>query len=190
MTDQTRRQAITLAGLLVVLVAVLWYRSVAEAPAVAPPRPSNPAARNAAPAGQDVPVSGVKLELLKTATAPLADAVRNPFRFGAQAGSEPGAVASGGPRREAQAAPEYVPPQAPPGPPPPAPIPLRFIGLIDEQAGAPRVAVLSDGRGTVLYGKEGDIIDGRYRVLRISADSADLSYTDGRGRQTFRLSGQ
>ena len=38
--------------------------------------------------------------------------------------------------------------------------------------------------------KEGDIIEGRYRVLRIGTDSADLIYVDGRGRQTIRLSGQ
>jgi hypothetical protein len=49
---------------------------------------------------------------------------------------------------------------------------------------------MSDGRGNVFYGKEGDIIDGRYRVLRVGPDSADLSYTDGRGRQTLRMSGQ
>ena len=30
----------------------------------------------------------------------------------------------------------------------------------------------------------------RYRVLRVGADSLDLAYADGRGRQTIRLSGQ
>jgi len=61
------------------------------------------------------------------------------------------------------------------------------IGVIEGQA---RVSIMSDGRGNVFYGKEGDIIDGRYRVLRVGPDSADLSYTDGRGRQTLRMSGQ
>jgi len=76
----------------------------------------------------------------------------------------------------------------PTGPPPPPPIPLRLIGVIELST---RIAVLSDGRGDPpFYGKDGDIIDGRYRVLRIGPDSADLSYTDGRGRQTLRLSGQ
>jgi len=51
-------------------------------------------------------------------------------------------------------------------------------------------ALLSDGRGNAFYGKEGDIIEGRYRLLRVGPDSADLSFTDGRGRQTIRLSGQ
>jgi hypothetical protein len=50
--------------------------------------------------------------------------------------------------------------------------------------------VLSDGRGNVFNGKEGDVIEGRYRLLRVGNDSADLIYLDGRGRQTIRLSGQ
>ena len=41
-----------------------------------------------------------------------------------------------------------------------------------------------------MHGKEGDIIEGRYRVLRVGTDSIDLVYADGRGRQTIRLSGQ
>ena len=81
-------------------------------------------------------------------------------------------------------------PSAPIGPPPPPPIPLRYIGYLDQPGQVPRVAVLSDGRGNVFNGKEGDIIEGRYRVLRIGNDSADLIYVDGRGRQTIRLSGQ
>ena len=65
-----------------------------------------------------------------------------------------------------------------------------YIGYLDQPGEVPRVAVLSDGRGNVFNGKEGDIIEGRYRVLRIGTDSADLIYVDGRGRQTIRLSGQ
>jgi hypothetical protein len=70
------------------------------------------------------------------------------------------------------------------------PIPLRFIGLIEPVQRSGRVAMLSDGRGAVISGREGDIIEGRYRVLRIGADSLELAYADGRGRQTIRLSGQ
>jgi hypothetical protein len=76
------------------------------------------------------------------------------------------------------------------GPPPLPPIPLRFIGLIEPVQRSGRVAMLSDGRGAVISGREGDIIEGRYRVLRIGADSLELAYADGRGRQTIRLSGQ
>ena len=47
-----------------------------------------------------------------------------------------------------------------------------------------------DNGGDIVNGKEGDIIDGRYRLLKIGVESADLAYVDGRGRQTIRLSGQ
>jgi hypothetical protein len=61
---------------------------------------------------------------------------------------------------------------------------------VDAPSQGGRVAILSDGRGNVFYGKEGDIIEGRYRLLRVGPDAADIAFTDGRGRQTIRLSGQ
>ena len=76
----------------------------------------------------------------------------------------------------------------PPPPPPPPPIPYKFIGLV-ESGPAKRLAVLSDGRGVPVYGREGDIIEGRYRILRIGAESIEMEHIDGRGRQTIRLSG-
>lgn len=100
--------------------------------------------------------------------------------------------------------PRYVPPPPPPprpvappmatapvGPPPAPPvpqIPLKFIGLI-ESPGSPRMAVLSDGRGAPVYGKEGDAVLGQYRITRIGAESIEMEHVDGRGRQTIRLSG-
>ncbi len=81
-------------------------------------------------------------------------------------------------------------PPVPAGPPPPPPIPLKFIGVLDAPTRLGRLAILSDSRGGVFYGKEGDTIEGRYRVLSISTESAELVYMDGRGRQTIRLSGQ
>lgn len=80
-------------------------------------------------------------------------------------------------------------PTPPPGPPPLPPISLKFIGVIDMPAPAQRVAVLSDGRGAPVYGHEGETVLGQYRILRIGAESIEMSYLDGRGRQTIRLSG-
>jgi hypothetical protein len=84
-----------------------------------------------------------------------------------------------------------VGPQPPPPPPPPPPVPpitLKFIGIVDAPP-AKRVAVLSDGRGAPVYGHEGDTVLGQYRIVRIGAESVEMSYLDGRGRQTIRLSG-
>ena len=81
-----------------------------------------------------------------------------------------------------------APPPVPQGPPPPPPIALKYIGVLETAQG--RVAVFRDTGGDIVNGKEGDIIDGRYRLLKIGVESADLAYVDGRGRQTIRLSGQ
>ena len=109
---------------------------------------------------------------------------RNPFRF-LQTAAPPTAAAARRPVR-----PEFVAPPVPTGPPPPPPITLRFIGLIEAPPRTGRVALLSDGRGGLMYGREGDTVDGRYRMLRVGTDSIEMAYVDGRGRQTIRLSGQ
>ena len=130
-------------------------------------------------------VADVRLELLKKDSADLEVSTRNPFQFKPKAPPPP-------PRPVADAnrgAPVIVaPPSVPQGPPPPAPITLKYIGVLDTPDG--RLAVFRDNGGDIVNGKEGDIIDGRYRLLKIGVESADLAYVDGRGRQTIRLSGQ
>jgi hypothetical protein len=104
---------------------------------------------------------------------------RNPFRFGTK------------PPPPAPPAPAYVPPAQPAGPPPPPPvppIPLKFIGRIvtpDKHV----IASLSDGRGNALRGMEGQIIDGRYRIVKIGEESIVMEYVNGTGRQTLQLRG-
>ena len=137
-------------------------------------------------AGAGDAVADIKLELLQRERGELHTPDRNPFRFERRASA---ATARPSVARRATPPPEVVP-TGPLPPPPPPPIPLRFIGFLQPRDAAGRVAVLSDGRGNVFDGKEGDIIEGRYRLLRVGNDSADLVYLDGRGRQTIRLSGQ
>ncbi len=79
-------------------------------------------------------------------------------------------------------------PPGPPPPPPVPPIPLKFIGRVvmpDKRV----VASLSDGKGNVLRGTEGQVIDGRYRVVRIGEESIVMEYVNGTGRQTLPLRG-
>jgi hypothetical protein len=40
-----------------------------------------------------------------------------------------------------------------------------------------------------LYGPEGATIDGRYRIIKIGAESVELAHVDGRGHQMIRLTG-
>jgi hypothetical protein len=133
----------------------------------------------------EVTLNDVKLELLERTPAALDSPGRNPFRFEARPAPAPARLS---------AQPTLAPPpsrvMAPAGPPPPPPITLRFIGLVEAPSQAGRVAILSDGRGNVFYGKEGDTVEGRYRMLKIGPEAVELSYIDGRGRQTIRLSGQ
>jgi hypothetical protein len=131
-----------------------------------------------------VQVLGLRLERLTVKSAELEEASRNPFRFQARPSPAPRVAAP------AIARVDPIVPLAPAGPPPPPPIPLKFIGVLDAPSRLGRLAILSDSRGGVFYGKEGDTIEGRYRVLTISTETAELVYMDGRGRQTIRLSGQ
>lgn len=186
----SRRQGYLLGGLLVALGAVAWWQfggssDSAPRPASRAGAPSNQAGRNARVETPDV--VDVKLESLEQAVEELAESARNPFRF------RPVAPPPPPPRPVVQAPPVVMAPpvpQGPPPPPPPPPIPLRYIGLLGAATQPDRVAVLADTRGTPIYGREGDIIDGRYRLLRISGESVDVAYLDGRGRQTFRLAAQ
>jgi hypothetical protein len=165
----------------VLLVAVMMARDNEPGGTTAAP-----VRRGVAPASAPgaMPVADVKLELLQQTRPELEEAERNLFRFQAR-------PAPPSPRAQPSASAPVAPPvTVPSGPPPPPPIPLRFIGLVDAPSQAGRVAILSDGRGNVFYGKEGDIIEGRYKVLKISPDAAELSHIDGRGRQAIRLSGQ
>ena len=130
----------------------------------------------------------MKLELLKTAPSELEPSRRNPFQFKPKAPPPAPRPVAGADRG---AAPVVIAPPMPPvpqGPPPPPPITLKYIGVLETSQG--RVAAFRDSGGDIVYGKEGDIIDGRYRLLKIGVESADLAYVDGRGRQTIRLSGQ
>ncbi len=184
-------------GALVIVVAIaVWMQmrpaatTVTAGPAAgARPSPARDRAAAAAAASQG-PMTLVQLAALEADRAGPSDTARNPFRFKPKAApAPPKSVAP--PRPEALAPPSPGTPGAggpPPGPPPPPPIALKFIGLVEKSNGF-KVAVLTDGR-TTLYGREGDIIDGRYRIVKIGVESIELTYADGRGRQTVRLTGQ
>ena len=186
MTTSTRRQ-VWLLGALVTVAAVLVVLLRPSTTSLG--GPSAPAAGGRPSSRSESAVGDVRLELLETRSGGRSPLERNLFRFEPRRDRTAAARVARGPARPSQIQVPTGPP-APAVPPPPPPIPLRYIGYVDQPGQVPRVGVLSDGRGNVFNGKEGDIIEGRYRVLRIGTDSADLIYVDGRGRQTIRLSGQ
>jgi hypothetical protein len=178
---RTARRLLALLG--VVAIGAAAFVMLREPAAGGGGSTSAPASANSQAARPGNPVGDVKLESLERRDDTWSTPERDVFRFQRRESAPPPVA----PR------PERTEPLAPTGPalpPPPPPIPLRYIGYLDQAGGIPRVAVLSDGKGNVFNGKEGDIVEGRYRVLRVGTDSADLIYLDGRGRQTIRLSGQ
>jgi hypothetical protein len=181
--EAERRRQLLLAALVVVLLAVVAYMygwpGATSAPA---PQTSNRTggARDGT-ASAPVAATDVHLEALDAERAKPGPTDRNLFRFKPKA-----------PPAQPPAPPLAAPPPEPTGPPPPPPlppIPYKFIGLVEVPGEKKRIAVLSDGRNLPLHGREGDIIEGRFRIVRIGAESIEMEYADGRGRQTIRLSG-
>ena len=177
-----------LALVLVFAIVKLWPGGGTSAP---PASSSNRAAGNAAAARapQTPRVPGppdVHLDALNSERTRPEAAERNLFRF-RQKAPPPPAPSAARPAQPQPAAPVIA--SGPPPPPPLAPIALKFIGIVEAPSQGEKIAILSDGRNAPLYGKEGAIIEGRYRILKIGVESVELAYADGRGRQTIRLTG-
>ena len=174
--ERKRQREMALAAIAVVIAAVAVYRVMSSGSEVSTrSHPIDaPAPRPQPPKGQ---ITSVDLDALNAPRPEVVDARRNPFRFKPPPPPPPAPVR-----------PVASQPTDPAAPPPPPRIALKFIGVL-ESLKTGRVAVLSDNRG-IYQGREGETIEGRYRIVRIGVESIDLAYLDGRGRQTIRLTGQ
>jgi len=189
----SRRRLFVLLGLLAVAVVVLYYQWTGSAPAApvvtnarstvnpvdavmnqtaAKPRPV------AAPGGQSP--EPLKLDQMENKVPAEPEAARNLFRFG-----EPPPPPPPPPRPVVQAPP---PDPGPPPPPPIPPIPLKYTVYIKDPNGR-SIASLVDKSGTVFLALEGQTVDGRYKLHRITPTSVEMSYLDGTGRRTIPLNG-
>jgi hypothetical protein len=106
---------------------------------------------------------------------------RNLFRFGVKPPPPP----------PPYVAPPPPPPPAPPGPPPIPPIPLKLTLIVpDPYAPGRNRAYLSDAKGgPVFEAFEGQVVDGRYKLLKVGTSSVVMSYLDGSGQRTITLGG-
>jgi hypothetical protein len=186
MTPERRRQLLMGGGVGSVLVLAMWLMW----PASPAPSASSPATaargRTAKPDQAEVtPVDPVKLAALKDGRDEPGQASRNPFRFQPKVAPAPPRPVT--PPPPVNATPSR--PMPPPGPPPAPPIPLKFIGVVTRENGV-KWAVLTDGKSQPFSGRDGDPIDGRYRIVKIGEESVEMTYLDGRGRQVIRLTGQ
>jgi hypothetical protein len=195
-----RRRQLILAALVVVLLAVIYRIWTATSPApvaasnrnagaAARPQPGTGPGRGTGTAGADatkgLEAPDVHLESLNAERVRPAAGERNLFLFKPKAAPPPPPPP---PRPVIVAPPVNTGPPPPTGPPPLPPISLKFLGLLESPTTGRKIAALSDGRNT-FQGVEGDIIEGRYRILKIGVESIELAYLDGRGRQTIRLTG-
>ena len=175
-----------LGGAVIVVLALAWTLW----PATPAPRTTVPAQQARARGGRqpaNAALSGpadVRLDALKASREDPGQAGRNPFRFQPKVVPQPKVVAP----PVVTETPRPTGPPVPTGPPPPAPIALKFVGVLERASGV-KWAVLTDGKA-VMYGKDGDIIDGKYLIVKIGTESIEMTHVDGRGRQVIRLTGQ
>jgi hypothetical protein len=73
----------------------------------------------------------------------------------------------------------------PPPPPPPPPIPLKFYGFSGNKSG-PKQVFLSKG-DDIFVAKEGQVIDRRYKVIKIGPNSVEVEDVLTNNRQTLPL---
>jgi hypothetical protein len=184
MEVKTRRQLVVLGALFALLAVMLWWNlgRAPQSPAAAGTRARGAQPALAAATG-DAPVEAIRLDALAKPRPTPVPRGRDPFRFRGRVESTPAPEPSA--PSEVAGTPTEVAPAVPAGPPP---IPLRFIGVVRTAQGDQLIAVLSDGSG-IYHGGEGDIIEGRYKIVRVALDSVELAYLDGRGQQVLRPSG-
>jgi len=192
-----RRRLVLLVGSLVVITAALyiWGRQPELViPTSTGPAPTKPSTRTQgpprSPSGQirrQVSATGdpgmpQALKLAEMEQVPDDPQVgRNPFRFGVPP-PPPQPVFVPPPVQT----PIYTPPPPPPGPPP---IPLKLTTIIPDPTGRARAYLTDPKTGFTIEGVEGQIIDGRYRLLKVGSQSVVISYVDGTGQRTLSIGG-
>ena len=179
---EDRRRQILLVGLLGVVLAVYYF--YVRVPADARPAASNQVAGRGAAATADLPLPE-PVKLADLGAAPEVMPVgRNPFTFGVRPAPPP-------PKPVALPPPVAIPaPVAPPQPVGPPPIPLKLTGFIKPTSDGRVMVTLKDPVTSTMYQAfEGDIVDGRYRIVKIGLQSVVVSYVDGSGSRTIPLGG-
>lgn len=177
----SRLRSLLLIVLGILIVGVLVSRSWTYFSASMPAAPSNPGGRAGRTAGEAVinpEELEVRLEALEAPRPDRGEAERNPFRFQPRAAPPPPPDTS----------PVAPPPSGPPPAPPVPPIPLKLMGFIDVKNGY-KLAALSDCKGSTWSAREGQVVDGQYRVVKIGIESVVIEYVSGKGQQTLRIDG-
>jgi hypothetical protein len=187
-TENKTKTAIA-AGLLIVAAFALynWMHSSDDATA-APAANTAATSASASPAGK----TG-KASVRKGANVLLAQSLDPTLRFDLLKSSEDVTYKGTGRdifrnQPEPVAIPQPVTPVVdtrPPPPPPPPPIPLKFYGFSSNKSG-PKQVFLSKG-DDIFVAKEGQVIDRRYKIIKIGPNSVEVEDVLTNNRQTLPL---
>lgn len=196
MNADTQKKAMAVGAFIVLAALILYYQLRDDSPApraaqtaAATVTSKQPAAKPGSKTGSDAKNPGTtsaQLDptlqmgpMLVTEKLVYSGSGRNIFSTASVPLEIPKPIA---PVRPKVVAPVYTPP---PGPPPPPPINLKFFGTATAANGK-RQAFLLHGED-VFLASDGDIVQRRYRVITVSANSVlveDMSYNN---RQTLPL---
>jgi hypothetical protein len=174
---EPRRQLGQLGVVLLGLAVVAWY----QWPQAAPIAPTSNL-----PPGQPQPSAQAftlpePVRLGDLDQAPPATAVgRNPFTFGMRPAPVQQAVRSMPATGQFGEVPALL--QGPP------PIGLRLAGMMVAPGTSRTMATLKDPSTWALFHAfEGDVVDGRYKLVKVGDKSVVVSYVDGSGQRTLGL---
>jgi hypothetical protein len=196
MTADDQKKAIAIGGFVLLTIGIMYYElSDSSAPsAPAPVTVTSPAPAAARPGGAKVAgassTSGATASMqldptLKMGPMLVTEALvysgggRNIFSASSVPIDLPKPIA---PPRPVALVPAYV---APSGPPPPPPIDLKFFGTATSGNGA-RQAFLLHGED-VFLASAGDIVQRRYKVISVAANSIVIEDMTNSNRQTLPL---
>ncbi|WP_353063258.1 hypothetical protein RBB77_18505 [Tunturibacter psychrotolerans] len=204
LTADQQKKGGAIAAFVLVAAGVLYYELRDDSPApVAPPVVVTAPARSAPAAGAVVAIpsgniAGAAAKKLGTTSAQLDPTLRMDAMLVTES-----LVYSGGGRNIFSASSEPVdipkpivpvrkvkapppgPPPPPPGPPPPPPIDLKFFGTATGADGKRR-AFLLHGED-VFLASDGDIVQRKYRVVTVSANSVLVEDMANNNKQTLPL---
>jgi hypothetical protein len=165
----------------VMVVALIITRGWSHFSADSPAGPSNQTRRGQPARTGEAPLDPNELQIrlgaLETPRPERGDAERDPFRFKPKPAPPPMTRPS-----------VPVGPVGPPPPPPVPPIPLKLMGFVELPSGL-KLASLSDCKGATWSVREGENVDGQYRVVKLGLESIVIEYISGKGRQTMRVDG-
>ena len=192
MIPDTQKKAAAVGVFVLLAAGILYYQLRDDTPeprAVQPPAATNRVPANStrsSPEAKNLGTTSAALDpTLKTGPMLVTEKLvytgsgRNIFSAASAPVEIPKPVASARPKA---VVPVYTPPL---GPPPPPPIDLKFFGTATSTAGK-RQAFLLHGQD-VFLASDGDIVQRRYRLITVSANSILVEDMANNNRQTLPL---